>query len=538
MPLLDDVDEAIDRASLYIAGHQGPHGGLVGGCAARALETGIYLHLVRAVGGDPEFEPRLAAFCRAHLAAAPAGGALHDALSALICRRVLGEWSGHECAHLEAALASFQHPTQQRKHLFFQVLLAELGALPPPPLPPPRPRGVDPANRDQLWITVLMAALRILVANLHGRVDRIDPADVEFIADTQGADGGWEQHVLATLVALLALHRAGARDDTLARGLAYVRAQVRGDGGVPFIANEDLWVTCLSGQVIAEARPSTCDLNALARFLAARQQSNGGWAYAEGVRQTDADDTSVSLAFLGRHDPVGHREAIRRAQWYLIALQNDDGGFPTFVRGAASEAEITAKAIRALRTTSDASFGGRIARAWRWLAAAQRSDGSFRAEWKLCATYPALHVLDAAAIVGPDPLVDRVRAGALASLRQGRLPTGGWAVAGGHEVHLLSTAYAIAGLATDPEGLDRVELGRSVGLLLELQGRDGGFHGSGDSLGPRPFIYDVPILASIYSLLALSRARVALRRHVRESAARIEASRPRSLAAARFAASR
>src|SRR5690606_25983370 len=234
--------------------------------------------------------------------------------------------------------------------------------------------------------------------------------------------------------------------------------------------------------VLAEARPSTCDLNAVARYIAAQQQADGGWAYAEGVRQTDADDTCVCVSFLARLDPIAFREPIRCAQWYLTGLQNLDGGFPTFLRGAASEAEITAKAILALTGSSSAGFAARIARAWSWLARAQRGDGSFRAEWKLCATYPALHVLAAAAAAGPDPTIARVRAGAVDFLRSARQRGGGWGLRPrDRAVHLLSTAYAIAGLAT-VDGLERSELARSVALLLEMQASDGGFSGSGDSL--------------------------------------------------------
>ena len=61
-------------------------------------------------------------------------------------------------------------------------------------------------------------------------------------------------------------------------------------------------------------------------------------------------------------------------------------------------------------------------------------------------------------------------------------------------------------------------------LFLELQAGDGGFYSEGDSLGPRPFVYDVPLLASIYALLALSRSRRALRAYT--CASRAVSSRP------------
>jgi prenyltransferase beta subunit len=526
MALLDQLDEAIDSVSRYVASKMTEGGRFAGGCEARALETALFLHLESTLDENASTAPRLAAYCRRFLDSAPEGGGIDAILSTLICRRVLGDpMTEADHAVLKAGLARFDHPTHKRKRLFFNVILAELGAIDPPELVFPAAAARQPNN--QLWVSVILASLRLLLAKLHGRPDAASD-EIAFIVDNQGDNGGWEQHVLATIVSLTALHRAGYRGPALRRGIDYVRRQLRDDGGIPFIADEDVWVTCLSGYVLAGARPSTCDLNKVARYVAGLQAENGGWAYSEGVRQTDADDTCVALAFLSRHDAVGHREAIRRAQWYLLALQNDDGGFPTFVRGAVSEAEITAKALIAMRSSSAACFAGRTRRAWRWLAGAQRDDGSFRAEWKLCATYPALHVLSAAALFEGDPVAERVRSRTLAFLRRWRRPDGGWGLreAGG-ELHLLSTAYALAGLAMDREGLDRIEFSRSLALLLEMQGSDGGFHGSGDSLGPRPFVYDVPLLASVYSLLALSYSRAALLRHIQRGVDQRERATPR-----------
>ena len=516
MPIFDRLDDGIDRVSHYIGGCLTSRGQFVGGCESRALETGLFLHLMRLRREDHPAQVPLAKYCHRYLEGEGERSSNLDALiTATICRGVLGlPLNAEEDARLKEALNTFNHPTQRRKIVFFTTLFADLGLL---EAPPQGPNSQDPSQ--QVWVAVIMASLRIIDAASRGQHERIRADDIAFLVAEQSESGGWEQHVLATLVALLALHRAGAEEDAQRRGIAYVIDQMRDDGGVPFIADEDTWVTCLSAHILAEARPSTCDLNAVARYLISEQRPDGGWAYSQGVRQTDADDTSISLTFLSQHDPLAHREAIRQAQWYLLALQNEDGGFPTFARGAASEAEITAKAILAFRASSDMFFQSRIDRAWRWLAAAQRSDGSFRAEWKLCATYPALHVLSATKTPEQTPLITKIRGGTAEFLRSWRQPNGGWGLRPDDpNVHLLSTAYAIAGLATNIAEISRTEFSRSVSLLLEMQASDGGFYSSGDSLGPRPFVYDVPLLASIYSLLALSRARRALRRYMHAEA--------------------
>nr|WP_276603021.1 prenyltransferase/squalene oxidase repeat-containing protein [Nannocystis pusilla] len=282
---------------------------------------------------------------------------------------------------------------------------------------------------------------------------------------------------------------------------------MRPGGGVPFITNEDIWVTCLAGLVLTEARRPAHELQRCEQFLVSQQQADGGWGYAEGVSQTDADDTSVVLSLLARRNPLIHRPSIRRAVANLLALQNSDGGFPTFVRGAASEAEITAKSITALRASHMAPPAV-IDAAWAWLARAQQPTGGFRGEWKLCVTYPAFHVINAAAGQRPGTRAADIRRRCVGFLRDLRRGDGGWPIhPDDRRSHVLSTAYALAGLAACPGSLSSGELNESALALLAGQGRSGGFAAEADSLGPRPFVYDVPLLATLYSVWALARVR-------------------------------
>lgn len=508
--MLEQIEPALERAVQFVLDHRMPDGRLVGGCAGRALESALALHLLRTRGHGSALQVEIAGFCRRYLADggddASHASRLDRTLSRILCELVIEGSLGDEgLASLHRTLAEFDHPTLWRKRVLVEVMLVELGALPAGQTV--LPLAVVRAESSHLWVTVLLMSIRALQLCHLGRGDEVGDDELATIVGAQATDGSWEQHVLVTCVALLALTRLGRASPHCDVGLAFLAGQLRPGGGVPFITNEDVWITCLAGLVLTEARLPAHELQRTEQFLVSLQRPNGGWAYAEGVSQTDADDTSVALSLLARRSPLLHRATIRRAVAHLLALQNSDGGFPTFVRGAASEAEITAKSITALRASGMAPPEVLDA-AWAWLARAQQPSGGFRGEWKLCVTYPAFHVINAAADQRPGTRAAEVRRRCVGFLRQLRRRDGSWPIhPDDHHGHVVSTAYALGGLAACPGSLTSRELYESSLVLLAGQSRSGGFTAAADSLGPRPFVYDVPILATLYSMWALARVR-------------------------------
>jgi squalene-hopene/tetraprenyl-beta-curcumene cyclase len=510
------IDRAITRARAHLLASILPRGRIDAGCEGRALETALTLHLLRVLGWHPEAQERLEQYCRRYVARASTSpcsraGQLDRMLSLAVTKGVLAmSLSERELASLQQVLSGFSHPTQWRKQALIHVLLAELGIFPAPPLLVPREQALSKANHA--WVALILTAVRILTALQRGRADDVDAEDIEFLVSMQADTGGWEQHILGTLVILLALARLGRASQSVTRGVQFVLAHVREDGGVPFIPNEDTWVTCMAGHVLLQSGAFADELAHVAAYLRAQQRPDGGWAYAEGVSQSDADDTSVCLMFLARQSRAENRAAIGKGVRYLAALQNADGGFPTFVHDAPSEAEITAKALQSLGELGRAQEGI-VRNAWRWLLVNQAEDGSFRTEWNLCSTFPILHVLEAAAACGGFCPVnfDGVRRQCVDYLLRHRHRDGGWAIhPDDHSTHSLSTAYALIALARAGYPLSARELCRSADVVLASQRDEGGFEAPGDSIGPRPFIVNVSALATVYSLWALARVRDAL----------------------------
>jgi prenyltransferase beta subunit len=513
------LDRSIASAVDFLLGKQDTRGVFAGGCQARPLETALALHLLRVLGVANDTQIVLSDYCRRHASGGTNGrtsraARLDAAVSGVLCKRAVQlPVAASDLGALTLAFGEFDHPTEARKRVLLQTLLVELD-VPVPPMEP-LPRGALRLGGSHLWARIALAAVRILQMCAAGRKSEIDDDEIHFLVAHQAESGAWEQHMLTTLVALLALARVGQRADTLRRGVEFVLRNLRPEGGIPFIPDQDVWNTCLAGRVLVEVGAPRARLELSARFLRAQQLPDGGWAYAAGVTQSDADDTAVGLNFLAQLDRHAYHSTISRAERNLLDLQNEDGGFPTFVRGAASDAEITAKAISAL-ARCEGAHAGPIERAWAWLDRAQRQDGGFRTEWKLSFTYPLLHVLVATAGRPAGSARDTARERGVAFLRRHRRDDGGWSIhPEDSESHVLSTAYALGGLSAAAYALSEREAFESASFLIERQSRDGEIRASADSVGPRPFVYDVPLLSTIYALWGLSRVRRALQGSLR-----------------------
>src|SRR4029077_15266961 len=127
----------------------------------------------------------------------------------------------------------------------------------------------------------------------------------------------------------------------------------------------------------------------------------GGWAWTNlpgGV--PDADDTAgalLALRLLGIPDGEPRKDVLGAAlavTTWLLDIQNRDGGIPTFCRGWGALAfdrstpEITAHALHAWNVwyphfdeTLRRDLQARCKRAVKFLAASQRSDGSWIPLW-------------------------------------------------------------------------------------------------------------------------------------------------------------
>jgi squalene-hopene/tetraprenyl-beta-curcumene cyclase len=229
------------------------------------------------------------------------------------------------------------------------------------------------------------------------------------LTEIQPANGGFLEATPLTSFVTMSLAAMGLQGHPVTQlGADFLRASMRQDGSWPIDTNLATWVTTLSTQALA-SQPQALSPEerlSLREWLLGQQYRTehlythaapGGWAWTDlpgGV--PDADDTPgalLALTHLGAIDPESRAAGLAGMRW-LLALQNSDGGIPTFCRGWGalpfdrSSADLTAHTLRAWSAwlpQCDEPLKSRtlraIPRALRFLQKTQRPDGSWLPLW-------------------------------------------------------------------------------------------------------------------------------------------------------------
>ena len=193
------------------------------------------------------------------------------------------------------------------------------------------------------------------------------------IEHMQPESGGFLEAVPLTSFVIMSLASIGKTDSSIVRrGVEFLLSSVRADGSWPIDSNLATWNTTLSINALTAAGEPLEDHEATLDWLLGCQHRSphpytgadpGGWAWTDlsgGV--PDADDTSGALLALAsvrdQLERTGDLQRVDQAAMagirWLLDLQNNDGGWPTFCRGWGklpfdrSGSDLTAHALRAL----------------------------------------------------------------------------------------------------------------------------------------------------------------------------------------------
>ncbi|MCD8260915.1 MAG: hypothetical protein LUD15_04995 [Bacteroides sp.] len=159
------------------------------------------------------------------------------------------------------------------------------------------------------------------------------------------------------------MSEAGFRDHVTTRRAAHFLAStVREDGSWPIDTDLAGWVTALSVRALGNDIPDKEQLAQMIRGNAFNYRhpftgaQEGGWGWTDlSGSVPDADDTSGTLVALHTLQEGAYTPEIGKGIEWLLALQNNDGGMPTFCKGWGklpfdrSSADISAHALRAFR---------------------------------------------------------------------------------------------------------------------------------------------------------------------------------------------
>ncbi|WP_327399710.1 hypothetical protein OG194_05535 [Streptomyces sp. NBC_01288] len=478
----------MERLKTYVIERVEADGGVREPCQSRVLESALTLALLRSCPGRSDQAERISGYLKRRRTSA---GPLDQALIAAAC----GSPSDSPSVDLDAYIAQAPTFTSRRKRVTFETFLiacgAKIGMEAEPDHTAFSNAGLHP------WAETQTTAVKVIWATASGARHRIEHRDIDLLVSTQNRKEIWEGNLLVHLSALHALHRLGGHETLVRDGVDQVLQHQRRDGGIPFFTDTDTWCTATAGVALLAAGAPDDVIQSIADNLVDRQKPNGGWSVTDIADVTDTDDTSVVLELLHTHNDPTHEEAVERGRQALLATRGPDGGFPTYVGGAPSEVCMTAAAINALscRPPRDpAVLDGALA----YLAAGQRADGTFPPDWSAS----RLHCMFRAVLaVSPSdaPHAHVLRTRALDHILRTQNPDGGWGQQPGSASDPVSTAYALIALCHQP---DPEPAAAGITYLMARQNSEGSIDSISDSIGPRPFVFRIPVLGDIFTLMA------------------------------------
>lgn len=496
--LADDVLFARDRLTRRVLDSINAEGAVRGECESRVLESALALCLMQRHGVHPAARERIVGYLQRQWFE----GTL-DPFHHVLTASVLGRDASLSVpAAIDAYLEGFEHFTAKRKRIFFSIVLGAVAGerfafeL--------HERDFATGSQHQRWVVVMMRALKVLYFVGRGQPELISSADLEALTVTRprSNSGTWEQYLLAHLLSLLALGCFPAYHDAVRNDLDALLELQREDGGFAFITSMEIFATATAGLGLVGAGVDPGALFHVGDYLANNQRLNGGWGYAQGVRQTDVDDTAYCIEFLRAIAPDRYRNTILRAEHYMIGMQNLDGGFPTFAVGSASEVAMTAAVLNAL-APSKHRYAAVFERGVQFILDNQAADGTFERSWSSAhsnAIFRALLAMQTFNRGLSELERERAEVRAMSYLRLSQNEDGGWGHVIGDHSDPISSAYALITLSHfDAE----FTIGRGVEYLVDQQGCNGGYLSKPDQSGPRPITYDVPVLADNFALIAL-----------------------------------
>ena len=188
------------------------------------------------------------------------------------------------------------------------------------------------------------------------------PKAMKVLQRMQPADGGFLEAAPLTAFVSMCLAEGGFRAHEVTRGCAqFLVDTVRSDGAWPIDTNLSGWVTSLAGKVFCGSDDEKAALaqiikrNATTAVHPFTGAMAGGWGWSDlSGSVPDGDDTSAALVALHHLTNGTQSVEVENGLRWLMWLQNNDGGMPTFCKGWGklpfdrSTPDITAHAMLAM----------------------------------------------------------------------------------------------------------------------------------------------------------------------------------------------
>jgi squalene-hopene/tetraprenyl-beta-curcumene cyclase len=343
-------------------------------------------------------------------------------------------------------------------------------------------------------------------------------ATIRQVYEHEGSTGAWCEDAWVTGLVCAGLARAGLGADMVEGALGWFRRTIAPDGSWSSGPLDLTWSMYATAGLLEAGYAEDSRLVAVKELFLRLQQDRpfvafgcppGFWGWS-GTRGWPATlETGEILSVLSRLPGQDQAEAMRRGVTWLTLQQDTRGSWGLCVRNTKVAnsgpcPHMTAQAVDGLLDTGVSVEDRRVRRALRWLAKAQKPDGSYESVWYRMHTAGTSAVLQTFAKAGvPDGEPARR---ARAWLERTRLADGSWGTGDGDPGTVEETGWAVAALLAAGAEPEIVRSGVDWLLARRLPG--GGWPAASVNEYVRHVCrYPNPALANGLALKALSRYR-------------------------------
>ncbi|MBP3473589.1 MAG: squalene--hopene cyclase [Alistipes sp.] len=358
------------------------------------------------------------------------------------------------------------------------------------------------------------------------------PKCMRVLTSLQPENGGFLEAAPLTAFVSMCLCEADMREHTVVRKAAeFLYDTQREDGAWPIDTDLASWVTALAVKALGEDAEERELLAEKIRSNAFKEKhyftgaQAGGWGWSDRPGAApDGDDTSGALVALHTLSRGKYCDEVGAGVEWLMALQNNDGGMPTFCKGWGklpfdrSSADISAHALLAMELWMDhlpEKIQGRakrsIERMIGWMSREQAEDGSWTPLWfgdqgaddersPVYGTATAVEYLSQSKNEAVGPLIER----GAKFLTGAQNDDGGWGGARGVESKVTLTARALSALAS-VESADREVVERGFDYIYRAWQRGDMYRAEPIGLYFARLWYSEPMYNMTFVLMAMKK---------------------------------
>ncbi|ADY57593.1 Prenyltransferase/squalene oxidase [Syntrophobotulus glycolicus DSM 8271] len=370
---------------------------------------------------------------------------------------------------------------------------------------------------------VVIAASLLAVKNL----DQSGVSEaIVYLCDCRMKDGSWCEDIVATSLATIALIRAGVSGEQVDQAGQWLKSKQYSNGAWPAFDQLLTWSTGLAIQSFIQFPQSSDErdwLNRAAKWLAARQNTDGSFGSTPPFAQPDLDDTAIALMGLQHFNS----KAAHHCAELLRRLQNKDGSWSTFpsFKGVPPALEctfpvyipstdVTIHVLDGLWGMPGRNSNIEVAQGLHWLLEQQLPSGEIPGIWyegPIYATAQALELLNKWSnswrrwrSAGQIFDVQRKAYQYLLSLQNS---DGSWG-SSVTETSLALSALSYAGSQLPPDIYPK-----GLSSIISSQLTNGSFQPSYQGIYAKGWDYEEPLTTALTAIRALERYRLLLYRH-------------------------